>query len=85
MRDIEALSLRDKVFGVVVAFSALFCVAVFFSLRLSGGRERFIIALAIFLVSFSFVKKKAGVGLGILAFIALRFIWAAIVLILQHC
>jgi hypothetical protein len=85
MRDNGALSLRDRIFGVVAAFSALVCVAVFFSLRLPGGRERFIIALAIFLVSFSLVKKKAGVGLGILAFIALRFIWAAIVLLLQHC
>ena len=84
MRDSGALSLRDKIFGVLAAFSALYCFAVSFALSLPSGRERFLIALSVFVVSFAFVKQKKGVALGILAFIALRFAWAGIVLLLQH-
>jgi len=84
MSDNKALSVRDRVFGAVAGFSALYCFAVSFALSLPTGRERFFIALAVFIVSFSFVKQKKGVGLGILAFIALRFAWAGIVLLLQH-
>jgi hypothetical protein len=40
--------------------------------------------LTVFVVSFAFVKQKKGVALGILAFIALRFAWAGIVLLLHH-
>jgi len=78
------LSLRDKIFGVVAAFSALYCFAVSFALSLPSGWERFLVALTVFAVSFSFVKQKKGVALGILAFVALRFAWAGIVLLLQH-
>jgi len=55
-----------------------------FELSLPGARERFVIALAIFLVSFLFVEYKKAVALGILVFIALRFVWAGIVLLWQH-
>jgi len=80
MTDIEPLSLRDKAFGVVAAFSGLYCAAVSFALSLPYGRRRFLIGLAVFVVSFLFVKQKKGVGLGILVFIALRFVWAGIVI-----
>jgi hypothetical protein len=59
-------------------------VAVSFSIGSSEGRKRFLIALLIFLFSFMFVKSKKGIGLGILAFIALRFAWAAGVYVFQH-
>jgi hypothetical protein len=84
MRDKVALSVRDKVFGVLAAFSALYCFAVSFALSLPSGRERFLIALSVFVVSFGFVKQKKGVALGSLAFIVLRFAWAGIVSLLQH-
>jgi hypothetical protein len=84
MKDTEALSLRDKAFGVVAAFSGLYCVAISFALSLPDGRRRLLIGLAVFLVSFLFVKQKKGVGLGVLAFIALRFAWAGIVFLLRH-
>jgi hypothetical protein len=58
MSDNGALSVRDKIFGVLAAFSALYCFAVSFALSLPSGRERFIIALAVFVVSFSFVRQK---------------------------
>jgi hypothetical protein len=80
----EPLSLGDKIFGTIAAFSALYCFAVSFVLSLPQARERFLIALAIFLVSFSFVKYKKAVALAILAFIALRFAWAGIVMLLRH-
>jgi hypothetical protein len=84
MTDTEPLSLRDKTFGVVAAFSGLYCFAVSFALSLPDGRRRFLIGLAVFIVSFLFVKQKKGVGLGILAFIALRFVWAGIVFLVRH-
>jgi hypothetical protein len=84
MGDNEALSVRDKIFGVLAALSALYGFAVSFALSLPGGRKRFLIALAVFVVSFSFGKQKRGVALGILAFIALRFAWAGIALLLRH-
>jgi hypothetical protein len=84
MRDHGALSARDKIFGVLAAFSALYCFAVSFVFSLPGARERFVVALAVFAISFSFVKQKKGVAVGILAFVALRFAWAGIVLLLQH-
>ena len=83
MKDTEALSLRDKAFGVLAAFSGLYCVAVSFALSLPDGRRRLLIGLAVFFVSFLFVKQKKG-GLGILAFIALRFASAGIVFLLRH-
>jgi len=83
MRE-DTISVRDRIFGVVAAFSALYCSVVVFALKLPGGQERFFIALAIFILSFSFVQKKAGVALGILAFIALRFIVATIVFLTQR-
>jgi hypothetical protein len=83
MKD-EALSVRDKVFGVLAGFSALYCTVVAFAWSLPGARGRFLIALAVLVVTLSFVKNKKGVGLGILAFIALRFIWAGIVFLLQR-
>jgi hypothetical protein len=82
MGDNEALSVRDKIFGVLAALSALYGFAVSFALSLPGGRKRFLIALAVFVVSFG--KQKRGVALGILAFIALRFAWAGIALLLRH-
>jgi hypothetical protein len=84
MADDVSLSIRDKFFGVLAAFSALYGFAVSFALSLPSGRERFLVALTVFAVSFSFVKQKKGVALGILAFVALRFAWAGIVLVLQH-
>jgi len=84
MRDNRALSLRDKLFGVLAAFSGLYCFAVSFALSQPTGRDRFFIALTVFVVSFFFVKEKKGVALGVLAFIALRFAWAGIVSLLQH-
>jgi hypothetical protein len=84
MRDNETLSIRDKIFGVLAAFSALYCFAVSFALSVPSGRERFLVSLTVFVVSFSFVKQKKGVALGILAFIALRFAWAGILLLVQH-
>jgi len=84
MTDTEPLSLRDKIFGVVAAFSGLYCFAVSFALSLPDGRRRFLIGLTIFSVSFLFVKQQKGVGLGILAYIALRFVWAGIISLLRH-
>jgi hypothetical protein len=84
MRDNGTLSIRDKIFGVLAAFSALYCFAVSFALSVPSGRERFLVSLTVFVVSFSFVKQKKGVALGILAFIALRFAWAGILLLVQH-
>jgi hypothetical protein len=82
MKDAEPLSLWDRTFGVVAAFSGLYCVAVSFVLSLPDARRRFLIGLAVFVVSFLFVKQKKGVGLGILVFIALRFVWAGIVFLM---
>jgi hypothetical protein len=84
MNYTEPLSFRDKACGVVAAFSGLYCFAVSFALSLPDGRRRFLIGLAVFFVSFLFVKEKKGVGLGILAFIALRFAWAGIAFLLRH-
>jgi hypothetical protein len=84
MTDTEPLSLRDKIFGVIAAFSGLYCFAVSFALSLPDGRRRFLMALAVFIVSFALVKQKKGVGLGILAFIALRFAWAGILSLVKH-
>jgi len=84
MTDTEPLSLRDKIFGVVAAFSGLYSFAASFALSPPDGRRRFLIGLAVFIASFSLVKQKKGVGLGILAFIALRFAWAGIVLLMKH-
>jgi hypothetical protein len=84
MKDTEPLSLRDKIFGVIAAFSGLYCFAVSFALSLPDGRRRFLMALAVFIVSFALVKQKKGVGLGILAFIALRFVWAGILSLVKH-
>jgi hypothetical protein len=58
MGDNAVLSLRDKIFGVLAAFSALYCFAVSFALSLPGAKGRFYVALTIFAVSFSFVKQK---------------------------
>jgi hypothetical protein len=66
MKDNGALSVRDKIFGVLAAFSALYCFAVSFALSVPSGRERFLVSLTVFVVSFSFVKQKKGVALGIL-------------------
>jgi hypothetical protein len=82
--DDGILSIRDKIFGVLAAFSALLCFAVSFVLSLPGAWERFLVALGVFAVSFSFVKRKKGVALGILAFIALRFVWAGVAWLLRH-
>jgi hypothetical protein len=38
------------------------------------------VGLAVFAVSFSLVRQKKGVALGILAFLALRFGWAGVML-----
>jgi hypothetical protein len=84
MRNSEPLSARDKVFGALAAFSALYSFAVSFVLSLPGARERFLIALTVFVISFSFVKQKKGVALGIVAFIALRFAWSGMMLLLGH-
>ncbi len=84
MSENSPLSVRDRIFGSIAGFSGLYCVAVMFELSLPGARERFVIALAIFLVSFLFVEYKKAVALGILVFIALRFVWAGIVLLWQH-
>jgi hypothetical protein len=84
MKDNELLSVRDKVFGVLAAFSGLYCFAVSFALSLPSSRERFLIAATVLVISFSFVRQKKGVAVGILAFIALRFIWAGVALLLQH-
>jgi len=84
MKDTEPLSLRDKTFGAVAGFSGLYCVAVSFALSLPDARRRFLIGVAVFVVSFLFVKQKKGVGLGILAFIALRFAWAGIVFLMRR-
>jgi hypothetical protein len=84
MKDNEPLSMRDRFFGVVAAFSALYCFAVSFVLSLPSGRKRFLIALVIFLISFSLVRYKKAVAVGILAFIAVRFAWATIVLLWTH-
>src|SRR5215467_8970352 len=84
MRETASLSLRDKIFGVTAAFSGLYCFAVSFVLSLPDGRRRFLIGLTVFIVSFLLVKQKKGVGLGILAFIALRFAWAGIVLLIRQ-
>ena len=84
MTDTEHLSWRDKTFGVIAAFSGLYCFAVSFALSLPDGRRRFVISLAVFIVSFSLVKQKKGVGLGVLVFVALRFAWAGILLVVRH-
>jgi hypothetical protein len=84
MRNNEPLSVRDKVFGVLAAFSALYAFAVSFVLSLPSARQRFSIALIVFVISFSFVHQKKGVTIGILAFIALRFAWSGLILLLQH-
>ena len=84
MRNDGALSVRDRIFGVVAAFSALYCFAVSFALSLPTAKERFLIAFAVFVVSFSLVRCKKGVGIGILAFVVVRFVWAGIILLLQH-
>jgi hypothetical protein len=36
MRDEQILSVRDRIFGTVAGFSALFCFAVSFALKLPG-------------------------------------------------
>src|SRR5207248_9611579 len=84
MRDNKILSLREKIFTVLAGFSALYCVAVIFALSLPGAKSRFLIALAVFLASFSLVKHKKGIALGILVFIGLRFAWAGIAFLLQR-
>ena len=84
MKHDGKLSVRDKIFGTIAAFSALYCFAVSFALSLPVAKERFLISLAIFLVAFWFVKLKKGVALGILAFITLRFAWAVVVLLVRR-
>ena len=84
MRENGILSVRDRIFGAIAAFSALYSFAVSFALSLPDAKRRFFIALGIFVVSFSLVRYKKGIALGILAFIAIRFAWAGIVLLLQH-
>ena len=84
MKDSAALSVRDKIFGALAALSALYGFAVSFALSLPSGRERFLVALTVFVISFLFVKQKKGVALGILAFIALRFAWAAMLSLVKH-
>jgi hypothetical protein len=83
MNLIEPLSLRDRVFGAIAAFSALYCFAIPFVFSLPAARG-ILISFAVFLVSFAFVKLKKGVALGIVAFITLRFAWAGRVLLLRH-
>ena len=76
---------RSAVLDVVVAaFSGLYCFAVSFALSLPDGRRPFLIGLAFFIIFFSLMKQKKGVGLGIRAFIALRFAWAGIVFLMRH-
>lgn len=77
------ISIRDRVFGVAAAFSALYCVAVSFMLSQPEARKRFLIALAIFMFCFYFVKQKKGVALGIAAFVALRILWGLVATSLQ--
>jgi hypothetical protein len=83
MKDNESLSVRDKIFGVLSAFSALYCVAVSFMLSQAEARKRFLIALAIFIFCFYFVKQKKGVALGVAAFVALRLVWGLVVTLLH--
>jgi len=77
------LSIQDRIFGVGAAFSALYCVAVSFMLSQPEARKRFLIALAIFTLCFSFVKQKKGAALGIAAFIVIRIVWGIAVTIAQ--
>jgi hypothetical protein len=84
MKDNRALSIRDRMFGVLAAFSALYCSVVSFELSLPGAKGRFLVAFLVLAISFLLVKQKKGVAIGIFAFVALRFAWAGIVLLLQH-
>jgi hypothetical protein len=84
MKDEEVLSVRDKIFGVLAAFSALYCVALSFELSLPGARKRFWIGLTVLTLSFSLVRYKKAVALGVLGFIAIRFIWAGVLLLFRH-
>lgn len=84
MSNNGALSIRDRIFGVIAAFSALYCFAVSFALSLPSAKERLFIGLTVFAFSFCLVKYKKGVAVGILAFVAVRFAWAGIIFLLQH-
>ena len=84
MSDERSLSKGDRLFGVVAAFSALYCLAVSFVLSLPDARKRFLISAAIFVVSFCFVRAKKGVAVGILAFVVLRFAWAGFAFLLKR-
>ena len=84
MGGTESLSIRDRILGVFAGFSALYCVAVSFALTLPVARKRSLIAAAICLVSFSFVRQKKTVAPAIAAFIAIKVSLVALVLLLQH-
>jgi hypothetical protein len=84
MHDDSALSMKDRILGVLAMFSALYCFAVSLNLALPTAKTRFLVALGIFVVCFSLVRPKKGVAIAIVAFVALRFAWAAIVSLLQH-
>jgi hypothetical protein len=79
-----ALSVRDRIFGVLAAFSGLYTFAVSLQLSLPDAKKRLLIGLAVFGVCFLLVKQKKGVALGILVFVAIRFAWAGIVMLLQR-
>ena len=76
-------SIQDRIFGVGAVFSALYCVAVSFMLSQAQARLRFFIALTIFIVCFFLVKQRKGVALGVVAFGALRLVWALVAAALQ--
>ena len=83
MRDNQPLSMRDKIFGVLAAFSALYCVAVSFVLSQAEASQKFLIGLAIFVFCFYFVKQKRPTALGIAGFVALRLVWGLVVTLLH--
>ena len=58
----ELFSMRDRIFGTFATFNALCCFAVSLVLSLPSARERFLIALVIFLISLSYVEYKKTVA-----------------------
>jgi hypothetical protein len=77
------ISIRDRIFGIASAFSALYCLAVSFMLSQAEARKRFFIGLAVFAFCFYFVRRKKGVALGIGSLVAIRLVWGLIAAALQ--
>ncbi len=80
----EDLSTKDKILVTPAVLSGLLCIGLSFGLHQSLYRNRFFIALAVFLSCLFIADNRRVLLLAFVLFFAIRSIWSVILLIANH-